>query len=129
MIQGLAQFLVYTLAMIGVLVIGCVVYRKTMYSNPIQKNSMLKIVDVLRLPDRKILYVVQCKNEQFLLASSNDKVTLISQLNSKNNQEDIERYLKEKQDSEGVENQSKKTMINSLLKELSDKNRAKRGNY
>ena len=100
-----------------------------MYSNPIQKNSMLKIVDVLRLPDRKILYVVQCKNEQFLLASSNDKVTLISQLNSKNNQEDIERYLKEKQDSEGVENQSKKTMINSLLKELSDKNRAKRGNY
>lgn len=129
MIQGLAQFLVYTLAMIGVLVIGCVVYRKTMYSNPIQKNSMLKIVDLLRLPDRKILYVVQCKNEQFLLASSNDKVTLISQLNSKNNQEDIERYLKEKQDSEGVENQSKKTMINSLLKELSDKNRAKRGNY
>ncbi len=127
MIQGLAQFLVYTLAMIGVLVIGCVVYRKTMFSNPVQKNSMLRVIDVLRLPDRKILYVVSCKGEQFLLASSNDKVTLISKLNSQNNDE---KYINQKSENEGFEiDNSKKTLIKSLLKELSDKNQTKRGNY
>ena len=143
MIQYLASFIVYTLAMIGVLVIGFVVYKKTITSTPGKKNSMLKVVDVLRLPDRKTLYVINCRNEQFLIASSNDKITLISKLNEKSgyreNELQIEKYLNEKlEDSEfnemnnpyiNRETKNKKYVIKSLLKELSDKNQTKRGNY
>lgn len=143
MIQYLASFIVYTLAMIGVLVIGFVVYKKTIISTPGKKNSMLKVVDVLRLPDRKTLYVINCLNEQFLIASSNDKITLISKLNEKSgyreNELQIEKYLNEKlEDSEfnemnnpyiNRETKNKKYVIKSLLKELSDKNQTKRGNY
>ena len=143
MIQYLASFIVYTLAMIGVLVIGFVVYKKTITSTPGKKNSMLKVVDVLRLPDRKTLYVINCHNEQFLIASSNDKITLISKLNEKSgyreNELQIEKYLNEKlEDSEfdetnnpyiNRETKNKKYVIKSLLKELSDKNQTKRGNY
>lgn len=143
MIQYLASFIVYTLAMIGVLVIGFVVYKKTITSTPGKKNSMLKVVDVLRLPDRKTLYVINCLNEQFLIASSNDKITLISKLNEKSgyreNELQIEKYLNEKlEDSEfdemnnpyiNRETKNKKYVIKSLLKELSDKNQTKRGNY
>lgn len=143
MIQYLASFIVYTLAMIGVLVIGFVVYKKTIISTPGKKNSMLKVVDVLRLPDRKTLYVINCLNEQFLIASSNDKITLISKLNEKSgyreNELQIEKYLNEKLDDSEFnetnnpyinrETKNKKYVIKSLLKELSDKNQTKRGNY
>lgn len=127
--------------MTGVLVIGYVVYKKTVFSQTLRKNPLLKIEDMMRLPDRKVLYVINCKSEQFLIASSNDKVTLISKLGGKKGEEEIERYLNERnkiearfdEDSNPYSNQneleSKKHIIKSLLKELSDNNRTKRGNY
>lgn len=127
--------------MTGVLVIGYVVYKKTVFSQTLRKNPLLKIEDMMRLPDRKVLYVINCKSEQFLIASSNDKVTLISKLGGKKGEEEIERYLNEKnkiearfdEDSNPYSSQneleSKKHIIKSLLKELSDNNRTKRGNY
>lgn len=127
--------------MTGVLVIGYVVYKKTVFSQTLRKNPLLKIEDMMRLPDRKVLYVINCKSEQFLIASSNDKVTLISKLGEKKGEEEIERYLNERnkiearfdEDSNPYSSQneleSKKHIIKSLLKELSDNNRTKRGNY
>lgn len=127
--------------MTGVLVIGYVVYKKTVFSQTLRKNPLLKIEDMMRLPDRKVLYVINCKSEQFLIASSNDKVTLISKLGGKKGEEEIERYLNERnkiearfdEDSNPYSSQneleSKKHIIKSLLKELSDNNRTKRGNY
>lgn len=141
MIHYITSFIVYTLAMTGVLVIGYVVYKKTVFSQTLRKNPLLKIEDMMRLPDRKVLYVINCKSEQFLIASSNDKVTLISKLGGKKGEEEIERYLNEKnkiearfdEDSNPYSSQneleSKKHIIKSLLKELSDNNRTKRGNY
>ncbi len=146
MMQYVISFLVYTFAMAGVLIIAFVVYRKTTMITGQNKNSMLKIQDMMRLPDRKILYVINCANEQFLIASSNDRVTLISKLEAfkkrKVNDERIEKYLSEKevsrlQDSMETDNgyygdrelEDKKHLIKSLLKELSDKNQAKRGNF
>lgn len=141
MIHYITSFIVYTLAMTGVLVIGYVVYKKTVFSQTLRKNPLLKIEDMMRLPDRKVLYVINCKSEQFLIASSNDKVTLISKLGGKKGEEEIERYLNERnkiearfdEDSNPYSSQneleSKKHIIKSLLKELSDNNRTKRGNY
>ena len=136
MIHYITSFIVYTLAMVGLMIIGYVVYKKTFLTNPIRKNSMLQIIDMLRLPDRKLLYVVKCKDEQFLIASSNDKVTLISKLDKGKN-EQIERYLDETKGLDEnepeyinqIEPSSNKRVIKSLLKELSDKNQFKRGNY
>ncbi len=137
MIHYIASFIVYTFAMVGILIIAYVVYKKTVLLNPHKKNSLLQIVDMLRLPDRKLLYVIKCKDENFLIASSNDKVTLISKLNENKietpqvyqnkpvfdlNEEEINLHLNE-------EKQENKQVIRSLLKELSDKNQAKRGNY
>ena len=140
MAQYLGSFIVYTLAMIGILIIAYVVYKKTVLANPINKNSLLKIVDMMRLPDRKTLYVIKCKDELFLIASSNEKVTLISKLNEQRGTKnlDIEKYLSEKREMESTiyegfqQEETKapnKRVIKSLLKELSDKNRTKRGNY
>ena len=145
MIQYIAQFIVYTLAMTGLLVIGYVVYKKTSSINVLKRNSLIKIEDILRLPDRKILYVINCKGEEFLIASSNDKMSLISKLGDnssqkkKLNNEMIEKYLSEKQNEDFIadknpylkeqEAQNKKYFIKSLLKELSEQNQTKRGNY
>ena len=145
MIQYIAQFIVYTLAMTGLLVIGYVVYKKTSSINVLKRNSLIKIEDMLRLPDRKTLYVINCNVEEFLIASSNDKMSLISKLGDnssqkkKLNSEMIEKYLIEKQNEDFIvdenpylkeqEAQNKKYFIKSLLKELSDKNQTKRGNY
>ena len=143
----MAQFMVYMLAMTGLLVIGCVVYKKTVAIPELKKHSALKIIDMLKLPDKKILYFIKCKDEEFLIASSTDKITLISKIETernlkrKMNEESIEKYLREKeekvQDLQGdnlvsyakEDTNSKKHFIKSLLKELSDKNQSKRGNY
>lgn len=143
----MAQFMVYMLAMTGLLVIGCVVYKKTVAIPELKKHSALKIIDMLKLPDKKILYFINCKNEEFLIASSTDKVTLISKIETernlkrKINEESIEKYLREKEEipdlqdnnlakyAKKEETNSKKHFIKSLLKELSDKNQSKRGNY
>ena len=130
------NFIVYTFAMVGILVIAYVVYKKTVLLNPLKKNSLLSIIDMMRLPDRKMLYIIKCRKEQFLIASSNDKVTLISKLEQKN--EDIEKYLSEKKEVEDYSpieeveqtpTPQNRQIMKSLLKELSDKNQFKRGNY
>lgn len=136
MAHYIASFIVYTLAMIGILIIGFIVYKKAMIINPVKKNSMLKIIEMMRLPDRKTLYIVKCKNEEFLIASSNDKVSLISKLednDTKQKESGIEQYIQERNQETYTDEKSLKTpekkVIKSLLKELSDKNQFKRGNY
>ncbi|MCD8024374.1 MAG: flagellar biosynthetic protein FliO [Candidatus Gastranaerophilales bacterium] len=125
MLHYLASFIVYTLAMVGILILGFVVYKKTVVSTPARKNSFLKIVDVLHLPDRKSIYLINCKNEQFLIASSNENICLLSKIDSK--KEYVEKYLKEKETVK--EKTQDKQVIRSLLKELSDRNKLKRDNY
>ena len=142
MIEYLVNFTVYTLAMTGLLVIGYVIYKKFMIQAPVRKNSTMKVIDVLRLQKKKTLYLIKCRDEQFLIASSTDKISFISKVNEdfkhKNNERQIERYLSEKFDEEfedsnnpylNKEPKNKKYVIKSLLKELSDKNQTKRGNY
>lgn len=127
--------------MVGVLLVAYIVYKKTVLLSPARKNSHLSIVDMMRLPDRKILYIIKCGREQFLIASSNEKVTLISKLKSFS--EDIEKYITEKKESfeyspinefkeekkDEEENPENQRIMKSLLKELSDKNQFRRGNY
>ena len=109
-----AQFIVYMLAMTGVLVIACVVYKKALsptFAKKLGKN--LKIVDMMRLPDRKLIYIIKCRDQEFLLGSSNDKITLLSKLGYR---PEVKEEIKIETDEE-----------DNLLKKLSDKNSKKRG--
>ena len=119
--------------MIGILIVAYLVYKKTMIINPVKKASMVKIVERMRLPDRKILYVIKCREEEFLLASSNEKITMISKLEGETKQtheDEIKKYLQEKEQTNYTETKEpEKKVIKSLLKELSDKNQFRRGNY
>lgn len=121
MLNYIVNFIVYTLAMSGVLFIAFIVYKKTMLNIPVKKDSSLKITDMLRLPDRKNLYVIECMGEKFLIASSNENVSLISRVDIK---KDVEKYLNEKKDTQIQKTEN----LKSLLKDLSDKNK-KRGNF
>ena len=78
----LMSFLVYTLAMVGVLFVALFVFKA--FSNKcFSKNSaLLKIEDSMSLAPRKTLYVVSTQSERFLIASDADRTTLISKLDN-----------------------------------------------
>ncbi len=113
--------IVYTLASVGVLLLAFIVYKKTMQNDPLRKNALLKIKDMMRLPDRKMLYIVECEGEKFLIGSSTNNLNLISKLSKEDRIKDVKEEVLEKS-----------FMISQdggLLKKLSDRNKEKRGNY
>lgn len=84
MITYLSAFIFYTLAMIGILLIGFVVYKKIMPMNRNETKGMIKILDTLPIGNKKVLLVVKIKNEKFLLASGMEHTTFLSKLNDEN---------------------------------------------
>lgn len=77
----IANFTVYTMAMIGLICFAVFVYKKitdgTMRSN---NTKFLSIEETMSLTPRKTLHVVRAGNEKFLIASDVDRTTLISKL-------------------------------------------------
>ena len=78
----LANFMVYTLAMIGVISIALLVFKNTSTFGGGGKSKHLKVVDSLTIAPRKTLYVVSTGKEKFLIAGDVSKTTLISKLES-----------------------------------------------
>ena len=62
----IVNFGVYTMAMIGIIVIAMLVYKKSSEFGTTNKNS-LKIDDKIALNARKSLYVVNANGERFLV--------------------------------------------------------------
>ena len=101
----LANFMVYTLAMVGVIVVALLVFKGATSSARGGKSSKcLKIVDTMSLGPRKTLYIVSAGNERFLIAGDVDKTSLISKLNSSDTNitvdEDIKKYKYEGNNSD-----------------------------
>ena len=80
----LANFMVYTLAMVGVIVLALFVFKNSTGIQRTKGSKYLKIVDALSIGQRKTLYIVSTGNEKFLIASDVDKTNLISKLECKN---------------------------------------------
>lgn len=80
----LANFIVYTLAMVGVIVLALFVFKMSSSVKPKKNTNFLKVHDTLSLGPRKTLYVISAGEEKFLIASDVDKTNLISRLNSQN---------------------------------------------
>lgn len=84
MMTYVTAFIFYTLAMIGILLIAFVVYKKSFMVNKGENRGTIKILDSLPIGNKKMLLVVQIKDERFLIASGLEHTTFLSKLeNSK----------------------------------------------
>ena len=77
----LAHFIVYFLAMIGIIILALYVYQKFNLNTMSGKRANnLKIEDSLNLSPRKTLYVIRNGNERYLIAGDLERTTIISKL-------------------------------------------------
>ncbi len=77
----LANFIVYTLAMVGVMGLALFAFKKFAIGG-VKSGSgkSLKVLDSMTLAPRKTLYIVSAGDEKFLIAGDVDRTTLISKL-------------------------------------------------
>ena len=81
----LTGFLVYMLAMLGVIFIALVIVKKSItFSSVKQKNSFLKIESRLNIEPRKNLYVIKAGNERFLVSSGIEGCQFMTKIGEKN---------------------------------------------
>ena len=81
----LTGFLVYMLAMLGIIFIALVVVKKSMtFSSVKQKNSFLKIESRLNIEPRKNLYVIKAGNERFLVSTGIEGCQFMTKIGEKN---------------------------------------------
>ncbi len=83
----LANFMVYVLAMVGVIVVALLIFKNATCGGSIRKSKYLQIVDTMSIGPRKTLYIVSTGSEKFLIAGDVDKTTLISKLETSNKSE------------------------------------------
>ena len=84
----LTNFIVYTLAMVGVIMLAVLVYKTSTTTGVKAKSKYLKVHDTLSLGPRKTLYIVSAGEEKFLIAGDVDKTSLISKLEGRKQAEE-----------------------------------------
>ena len=81
MMGYLGHFIVYTIAMIGIIYAALLVYKKFSAGCGFgAKSEFLKIEESISLSPRKSLYVIKAGDERFLIAADIDRTALISKL-------------------------------------------------
>lgn len=81
----LANFALYTMAMIGFIVIAVFIYKKSMsFGDVCENKNFLKIENMLRLSPSKSIYVIKAGKERFLIAADPAKTTMLSKLSEDN---------------------------------------------
>lgn len=113
MLKYLIAFSLYTFAMVGILLIAYLVWKKVSDFSSSKKDGGMKIEDALRLSNRKILYIVNVRNERFLIASDQDRTTFLAKLEGKSgiNVEHINQAIENTEEKELSRNLN--TVINS----------------
>lgn len=90
------NFMVYTLAMIGIMMVSVVLYKKMSFFNKIGGNeNSMKIEESLSLSPKKMLYVVSVEGERFLIASDADRTTFLAKLDEVEKKRNPRTYLPE----------------------------------
>ena len=124
MITYITAFIFYTLAMVGVMLIGFVIYKKTFLPlNKDENRGMIKILDRLNISPKKTLMVVKIKNEKFLIASDLERTTFLAKLEDENNKIKVQN-IEPASDEIEYENraQAKLEKIQEQFRELYSKN-------
>ena len=83
----LANFIVYTLAMVGVIVLALWVFKSSSVTVNKKSSKHLSVIDTMSLGPRKTLYIVSAGKEKFLIAADVDKTSLISKLEDASTEE------------------------------------------
>ena len=76
----ISNFIVYTLAMVGVIVVALLIFKNATFFGTGKSSKYLKIIDSISLGQRKNLYIVSTGKEQFLIAGDVNNTCLISKL-------------------------------------------------
>ena len=64
----LANFIVYTLAMVGVMGLALFAFKKfALGGGKLNSSKCLKVIDAMTLSPRKTLYIVSAGDEKFLI--------------------------------------------------------------
>ncbi len=89
MLTYIAAFIFYTMAMIGVLLLGFVIYKKVLMPQNKDNKGMIKVLDKVSISAKKSLMVVKVRNEKFLIALDCEHTTFLSKLSDeKSNKEE-----------------------------------------
>lgn len=94
------NFIVYTMAMVGIMFLSVLVYKKsTLNKNFKSARSGMKIEESLNISPKKTLYVVNVENEKFLIASDMERTSFLAKLNAARTaqNENFESYLSTEQ--------------------------------
>ena len=83
----LTNFIVYTLAMVGVIMLAVMAFKITTTPSKKGNSKFLQVQETLSLSPRKTIYVISAGNEKFLIAADADRTNLISKLGCKDNVE------------------------------------------
>lgn len=96
----LINFAIYTLAMIGFIVMALFVYKKSININSRGQNKeFLQVENSLRLSATKTVYVLKAGTEKFLIAGDPASTTMLAKLNNNLN---IENIINENQNNEKI---------------------------
>lgn len=79
----LTNFIVYTLAMVGLMMFALFIFKKTTSGNNGVHSKYLKVIDSISIGPRKNLYIVAAGEEKFLIAGDIERTSLISKLDTK----------------------------------------------
>lgn len=77
----IVHFIVYTLAMSGLIFLALFIYKKFMNGGFVAKGAKtLSVEETMNINPRKSLMIIKAGNERFLIASDTDKTSLIAKL-------------------------------------------------
>lgn len=118
----ITNFIVYTLAMVGVIVVALLVFKNATAVGGGRHSKYLKIIDSISLGQRKNLFIVSTGKEQFLIAGDVNNTSLISKIE---NVVPIQSIGSKQQDIPQLEEQTgksfKETMLNLSRPNFMDK--------
>lgn len=122
MMTYITAFIFYTMAMVGILLVGFIVYKKTLTTSKGENKGMIKILDSYMIAPKKMLFVVKVKDEKFLIASGIEHTTFLAKLSdseAKNNEYNTDNFILQKQ------NQNVENLINNQEKQYEDLQKAR----
>ena len=89
----ITNFIVYTLAMVGVIVVALLVCKNATSFGGSKTSKFLKIIDSISIGQRKNLFIVSTGKEQFLVAGDVNTTCLISKIEPVSNNDSFSNIL------------------------------------
>ncbi len=113
----IANFTVYTMAMLGLICFALLVYKKFIIKSGLKsKSEFLSVEESISIGPRKNIYVIRAGRERFLVASDVDRTSLISKLDT---QKRVERQP-ENEDLPVIVDFPQTPVIKQMLKKIND---------